>query len=504
MKQLKQIGMIFILAFAFSGAIQAQDPSTLYTRAIFAWQTLGDIEQAISLFTQIATDKKSDRETAAKAWSGLVSCYLQDGRIKQAQTAYDELKNRYPEQTEIIAATPDPYSVNPIFRQAPFEDGEILHYKIKGLGVSDLLLVAESFKENARNGWKLRDIEANERLEIMSKSIAWINSQFDPYETQIKTLTTGSEAHVKFSPDQIKFQLNGQTQLLMRNKIVFPGLFDVFLLRFLILRDGSETNIPFVRLADKLFISEEKLQVVGRERIAVPAGTFDCFIIEPTGFRVLQGTRYKLRYWVSADKPFYVVQIESAFPSSSGFSKLYSISKIEKNRPVVFSNDKLGISLSAPPGWLVSSFDELNSNRVHIFDSIDKSQCFLEMERQTGGDDPRETLNLTVDKMIAENEVLASPEQRPKYSRYLVRKDSRENMEIAGAMVTSFIADIKVNVNSPTGFGGYTQVDYTQYAYIYYLATANKICRLYFETRPTDFDSMKPVFDSIAKSVRIQ
>jgi len=48
------------------------------------------------------------------------------------------------------------------------------------------------------------------------------------------------------------------------------------------------------------------------------------------------------------------------------------------------------------------------------------------------------------------------------------------------------------------------RVDYTQYGYVYYSSTARKICTLYFETRPEDFDAMKPVFDSIANSVRMQ
>jgi hypothetical protein len=48
------------------------------------------------------------------------------------------------------------------------------------------------------------------------------------------------------------------------------------------------------------------------------------------------------------------------------------------------------------------------------------------------------------------------------------------------------------------------RVDYTQYAYVYYSSTAGKICTLYFETRPEDFDAMKPVFDSIANSVRMR
>ena len=47
---------------------------------------------------------------------------------------------------------------------------------------------------------------------------------------------------------------------------------------------------------------EIELRVVGRETITVPAGSFDCYRVEGTGWILLKGVKLEIKYWVAPDK----------------------------------------------------------------------------------------------------------------------------------------------------------------------------------------------------------
>jgi hypothetical protein len=461
MKRMKWIGLVFILALAFGAAIRAQE----------------------------------------------------------GQGAFSELKKRYPDQTELIAGIPaDSSEKPPVLRPAPWEDGEILHYRATGGAYTDTLAITESFEKNEVKGWKTRYITIHKNL-VTSDTVQWMDSKYVPIETKIKEQAGQVEYSLKFAPDRIEIQTNGddsgnlpQTQSDPLGQVLY---------RCLPLREGFEIEYPRILRKSKVAPAEFLIgngfgKVVGRKRIVVPAGTFDCFIFEitTTAAQFPELKYNKVRYWISTQSPFYIVQHEILNQdSTSVFLKLNSITKTNRSQANIIGNSRLDPSISAPPGWFVLA-DTLHSNSLILIGPECKSGGELQIDRQTGIND-RETLALTVDQLIEE------PERRPHSNSgssggflatspptlgmqyFRVRKDSKASLEIPGAVATRFISDFEIFVRPAKGSP--LQIDpYVQYVYIYYFPVAKRICRLSLWTRPDNHEIMKPVFDAIANSVRMQ
>jgi hypothetical protein len=441
MKHLKRIGLVFILALAFGGAIRAQ------------------------------------------------------------------------EQKKLIAGIPtDSSEKPPVLRPAPWEDGEILHYKATGGAFTDLLVITESFEEK---DWRSRYITIHRNL-VTTDAVDWVDSKYVPIKTKFKYQAGQEEYDLKFAPDRIEIQKNGlDSGNLPRTQPVY-GVMPPLILRCLPLMKGFEIDLPhLVRISKatptELQVANAFVKVVGRKRIAVPAGTFDCFIIETTKtadqFPTVNFN--KVRYWISTQSPFYIVQHEILNQDqTSVFLKLNSIAKINKNQADIIGNSRLDLSIAAPPGWFVLA-DTLHSNSLILIGPECKSGGELQIDRQTGIND-RETLALTVDQLIEELE------RRPRYpsggmgqpaaigmQNYRVRKDSKASLEIPGAAATRFISDFEIFMR-PAKSVPLQIYPNIQYAYIYYFPAAKRIYRLSLWTRPDNFETMKPVFDTIANSVRIQ
>jgi hypothetical protein len=67
MKHLRRIGLVLIFVLTFNLAFSAQDPSVLLEKAIYAEETLGNLNEAIGIYQQITAAAESNRATAAQA-----------------------------------------------------------------------------------------------------------------------------------------------------------------------------------------------------------------------------------------------------------------------------------------------------------------------------------------------------------------------------------------------------------------------------------------------------
>jgi hypothetical protein len=532
MKRLKWIGSVCILAFVLGGALRAEDPSDLLDRAIDA-QTLRDWNLAIRLYTQIKDDKRSYPTTAAHALLRLGKCYLKVGRDKEAQAAFSELKKRFPDQKELIAGIP---TDSIIFRSAPWEDGEVLYYKeTRGNYTNQFIMTTESIGENKERVWKLRQIYIKNKS-VITDVVDLMDSKYVPRKTKFKYQDEQLEGSVKFAPDRIEIQKNGrETGILPRMQNVYASL--MWLYRCLPLVGGYETDLSFLATTritspaitnlllpagslsqPELLIANCRIKVADRKRIAVPAGTFDCFKIEITRTVAQLPTPQPpmVRMWISAQSPFYIVQQEIYNKdSASSFMKLNSISRINRAQSDVIRDSGLDLSISTPPGWLVAASDELDSKSLIFFDPECTSGGDLQIDQQMGNNDPRETretLDLIVDQLITELELIPPPFYftsslsggGPLMNNYRVRKDSRVSLDIPGAAATRFISEFQLQMNPTTGTQSQRPIDLIQYVYIYYFPMANRTYRLSLWTHPDNFEAMKPVFDKIANSLRMQ
>ena len=101
MRKLNRIGLVLILALAFGATLTAQDPSVLLEKAIYAEETMGDLNEAIAIYQQIVANTDANRATGALALFRLGMCYQKSGNSDESQAAFSKLARLYPEQRDL-------------------------------------------------------------------------------------------------------------------------------------------------------------------------------------------------------------------------------------------------------------------------------------------------------------------------------------------------------------------------------------------------------------------
>lgn len=84
-------------------AQQTDDPGVLLRAAIEKEEVEGDLQGAIDLYKKIIAKYGGNRAIAAKAQLQIGICYEKLG-MKEAQTAYQQVIDNYPKQTDVVAA----------------------------------------------------------------------------------------------------------------------------------------------------------------------------------------------------------------------------------------------------------------------------------------------------------------------------------------------------------------------------------------------------------------
>jgi len=116
---------IFLLAgvsFLFSSMIQQETAKELFERALYLEETKGDLEKAIDVYRQIVKKFPDERTTAAQAQLHLGYCFEKLG-LKEAQKAYQNVIDKYPEQTKAVKVAKERLSII-LKAQALTEKGE--------------------------------------------------------------------------------------------------------------------------------------------------------------------------------------------------------------------------------------------------------------------------------------------------------------------------------------------------------------------------------------------
>jgi Tol biopolymer transport system component len=89
---------VALMAFGFQNTLEHK---VLFEKAKFTMETKGDLKEAINLFNELIKKYPKEREYAAKSQLYIGLCYEKLG-LKQAQKAYQQVIDGYPEQTEAV------------------------------------------------------------------------------------------------------------------------------------------------------------------------------------------------------------------------------------------------------------------------------------------------------------------------------------------------------------------------------------------------------------------
>ncbi len=98
------ISVILIAALLVAGnsLSLAQTPEQLYQKGLMKEEGEGDLQEAISLYTQIADNSNADQALRAKALLHIGMCYERMG-TQEAVEAYQRLVNDFPTQKNEVA-----------------------------------------------------------------------------------------------------------------------------------------------------------------------------------------------------------------------------------------------------------------------------------------------------------------------------------------------------------------------------------------------------------------
>ena len=479
MQHLRRIGLALIFVLTISSALSAQDPSVLLEKAIYAEETLGNLNEAIGIYQQIAAAAETNRATAALALYRLGRCYQKSGRAEDAQAAFAKLTKMYPEQKDLIARIPGSPSKGLEFRPAPWMNGEVLGMVVKvesGSQSGSQFYSVESVQEAGKTLWKLREVSGNVGI-TQHTTLLMDAANFSP-TTSIQNSGSYGVFQANYSPQQVEFVTTRRSSSIKKqlplDRAVYDYVQQAHLLRCLPLSEGFQAAI-LISVPEKAAVWEAKIAVVARERVTVPAGTFDCYKVTATE---AGQTR---TYWISTDAHAYLVKEDLSIITL----ELNSIETPEKGRPVRFADSKLGIRLEAPYGWLIGNTKQGSENLISFFGpeaEAEGSMIFMN-RKQKEAEDP--SLDEMADKDIAS-------EQR-RYKEFVVRPESRGTTAVSGLNAIRYIADFK-ELSS--------EKERVRYQFSFISPTRGYEIR--FETGKENFERLRPAFDSIMSSLRVE
>ena len=142
-------------------ALAAQSPAELLEKAIYAEETVGDLDQAIQIYKQVVTDAQAAKASAAQAQYRLGQCLLKQKKTDEAMAAFSQVIENYPDQTEWVAKARQQVPEKPQLQlePVPWQDGEFQQLTVKlggGLKIGSFIWSVESASLDGQDVWRMK------------------------------------------------------------------------------------------------------------------------------------------------------------------------------------------------------------------------------------------------------------------------------------------------------------------------------------------------------------
>jgi hypothetical protein len=482
MHSIQRTGIAMLLMLMMSLAFSAQDSSILLEKAIYAEDTLGNLSDAIKIYQQVINTADKSRTTGARALYRLGMCYRKSSREAEALATFSALARLYPEQKDLITKS---QMLN--LKSAPWIDGEIMRYTQRlggNPGFAGYLTNSMEFsREGGRSVWKQRCFFGYTRNPIYYLVITMDAETMIPITD--RTLSNQTDLETRYARDKIEVvDLKDSAQppkQIPSTGVVYAGWQVTSLLRRLPLREGFQSRIPMFG-ASSGSIANFKVGVVVRETITVPAGSFDCYKVVVT---TEDNSPTEQLHWISADSHAYLVK---SFGNGLNTFELKSIEITGKNQPINIEDRELGISLSATPQWYPSRISQANYLMLLAPELNSELKVTVSQLNPEQASIPLTIIAMASNMLNSKRSASTAMDQS-----YQVRPQTRESAAIAGLTGERYIADTRDNET------GEPIVEYA-----YHLSSQTKNYILAFQTVKDNFDKMKPAFESMASSLKVQ
>lgn len=477
-----------VLAFTATAAPPQKTPSTgLLEQGIYAEETIGDLNQAIAIYSKIVNDEKARRPEVAQALFRLAICHMNLGQNGKANLMFHQLINDYPEQTALTAearklVTQDRINLAPI----PWSSGEVAFYDIKRSGAGKIGAIAFSTADTLADG-----VPAVKLSSYTSLLIAGQTDYADTYVTKegfiaLKGASTNStlgQNRIQYKKDSLHVAsvVKGKKSSndIEVNRPYYTDLQLHSLVRRLPLNTGYRTDFTLF-IQNSTLPLNARLEIKDPEKVSVPAGEFDCYRVEIKAYEQSKLT-LDMTYWVSTKADRQVVKAQNA-------SATYELTALanRNDQALAFQKGSLRMSLTAPQGWVPLEIDPLQPGHDLWLSLIpDGGDTFVLLAATEGLKAANDEKNADRVKRIVDGDINALSAALPGFA---LRSDSRHDLAVAGASAQRFIADFESD--------GKPMVEYRTYI----LAPAG-LFWFTFRTERTLFDEKRSEYDAIVNGL---
>jgi len=332
------------LAFGPSHAFAAEaSPSELLEKGIYAEETKGDVDAAITFYQQLIAQAKVIESLTAQAQFRLAQCYLKKNKTAEANAAFEKLIHDFPNEKDLVAKAraqlPSDLALDPVC----WVDGERLQLTLKleaGLEIGALETRADLVELDGRKVWRVGRLMNGGGAMVSSVDVE--ADTFRPLASHWKHALLGDVSAV-FHANEAELRRAGSADLqkVELNNTVYDNEECFHLLRRLPLKEGYKTNVTVISTLGGGGLIPLELVVEKREAVEVPAGKFDCYklLIKPLA----------QTFWISDDAHRYLVKFEGG----GAIGVLATIAQRKPDEELHYRNEKAGIAITAPAGWMV-------------------------------------------------------------------------------------------------------------------------------------------------------
>ncbi|MEM9553352.1 MAG: tetratricopeptide repeat protein [Acidobacteriota bacterium] len=466
----------------FAASPAAATSADLLEQAIYAEETVGDLEAAVSLYEQIVADTDGRRPVVAQALYRLGLCRARAGESDAARAAFERLLDEYSDAAELVArartqlaALESALDLAPV----PWHDGEFLRYRMRlptGRVIGTVDLHAVSTVVDGRDAWRL---ELRRFVTVHSDnygvSRTWVDAATQrPIRSSIRHGLLGS-ADAVYGPDGVRITGGGTADdgeegsevVIDAQGALYDNDQSMHLIRLLPLVPGYEAMLRLLPIwtGEVLDIG---LEVKKSATCRVPAGEYECLKVELGNGET---------HWYSTDPEQRPLKVSTAGVEI----ELVRAGTLDPSATVPFKVEGFEIAGSLPPGWLpyqITPSGRDGSALVRMLDPSAAAISGLEADRCPRRGCP------PLDDMVERERKGA--ERR--FDGYALRTESWQDRTIDGRRIVSFAAD-------------YLRNDQPWVQYRNYLVVDEVRLELIFRVPAERFDALRGELDAIVESL---
>ena len=362
---------------------------------------------------------------------------------------------------------------------APWKDGEVTHLGIQAAGGAEFGVIIYSARAVGRGGKAVWRIESNmvvgatnmrqyTRVDAEAGSFAPLSGTTDSSVLGTVRATYGPGKVDLRSPD-------GKSRTVNLDATRYDNEQVLFLIRRLPLAKDYEADIPIFPVTSAAVDVTGRARVTGREKLVVPAGTFDChkvaLAVHSGATRLLEHT-----LWVSADENRYVVKYDSG-------SAVLALKKVESRKadaPLRVDDAGGLVSFDVPAGWWAyrrAGRDEGRTLTDLLAPDATVWAGFATGRREKDDGDIRKIAEKDADMV------------KGFLKGYKIRPDGWTAPEVAGMPGARYVADYEEN--------GKRKIEYRTY-----LLGESAVYWFVFRVDQGAFDGWKKLFDNIVGGLK--